>query len=107
MLRRPPRSTLFPYTTLFRSLKNESSGTNTNGWLGRPLNGCIRARGHFKLSPAAGCDRLCTSLGSNFLRGIEGIERLQVRSRQHRGDEHLSRYPILPVDLHDVAFRYV
>src|SRR3712207_7279337 len=23
MIRRPPRSTLFPYTTLFRSLKNE------------------------------------------------------------------------------------
>src|SRR5690348_17982156 len=27
MLRRPPRSTLFPYTTLFRSGKDESSGT--------------------------------------------------------------------------------
>src|SRR2546426_8372340 len=27
MIRRPPRSTLFPYTTLFRSLKTE-----TNAW---------------------------------------------------------------------------
>src|SRR5690554_7489691 len=26
MLRRPPRSTLFPYTTLFRSLKGPESG---------------------------------------------------------------------------------
>src|SRR2546428_10351054 len=26
MIRRPPRSTLFPYTTLFRSLQPESSG---------------------------------------------------------------------------------
>src|SRR5688572_31936591 len=26
MLRRPPRSTLFPYTTLFRSLKREGAG---------------------------------------------------------------------------------
>src|SRR2546429_4901773 len=25
MIRRPPRSTLFPYTTLFRSLRNQSS----------------------------------------------------------------------------------
>src|SRR5256885_7174359 len=27
MIRRPPRSTLFPYTTLFRSGKDTSSGT--------------------------------------------------------------------------------
>src|SRR5436309_9369100 len=26
MIRRPPRSTLFPYTTLFRSLESESGG---------------------------------------------------------------------------------
>src|SRR5260221_12246225 len=26
MIRRPPRSTLFPYTTLFRSIKNQGSG---------------------------------------------------------------------------------
>src|SRR2546422_7734336 len=26
MIRRPPRSTLFPYTTLFRSLVNDASG---------------------------------------------------------------------------------
>src|SRR3989442_7257414 len=26
MIRRPPRSTLFPYTTLFRSLMSESAG---------------------------------------------------------------------------------
>src|SRR3712207_8295429 len=28
MIRRPPRSTLFPYTTLFRSLSRCSSGTH-------------------------------------------------------------------------------
>ena len=27
MIRRPPRSTLFPYTTLFRSLAKEGKGT--------------------------------------------------------------------------------
>src|SRR5258708_10800609 len=27
MIRRPPRSTLFPYTTLFRSLRVEDAGT--------------------------------------------------------------------------------
>src|SRR2546430_9724873 len=40
MIRRPPRSTLFPYTTLFRSITvYHSSGTNENafvniGWIG-------------------------------------------------------------------------
>src|SRR3712207_7306114 len=28
MIRRPPRSTLFPYTTLFRSLMNRSQSSN-------------------------------------------------------------------------------
>src|SRR2546422_8618272 len=37
MIRRPPRSTLFPYTTLFRSVyRNERSGT---------LHGMLRVRG--------------------------------------------------------------
>src|SRR5260370_30850175 len=31
MIRRPPRSTLFPYTTLFRSLYDASSGRNGGG----------------------------------------------------------------------------
>src|ERR1041384_5623921 len=32
MIRRPPRSTLFPYTTLFRSLAFLGSGTLIEGW---------------------------------------------------------------------------
>src|SRR5256885_9053016 len=31
MIRRPPRSTLFPYTTLFRSVKTNSSKSETSG----------------------------------------------------------------------------
>src|SRR2546425_7094586 len=30
MIRRPPRSTLFPYTTLFRSLRDESCHTDSS-----------------------------------------------------------------------------
>src|SRR5690554_7623845 len=41
MLRRPPRSTLFPYTTLFRSLGNrlfrQVDGTTGSGTLGRSV----------------------------------------------------------------------
>src|SRR3712207_8818953 len=29
MIRRPPRSTLFPYTTLFRSMQEQTTTTNT------------------------------------------------------------------------------
>jgi len=45
MIRRPPRSTLFPYTTLFRSLEEDvdalslagSFGINAREWAGVPL----------------------------------------------------------------------
>src|SRR2546422_8315788 len=33
MIRRPPRSTLFPYTTLFRSLKGKATFTTMEGQL--------------------------------------------------------------------------
>src|SRR3712207_6995945 len=32
MIRRPPRSTLFPYTTLFRSALGEAAGTDLTAW---------------------------------------------------------------------------
>src|SRR5256885_11825150 len=43
MIRRPPRSTLFPYTTLFRSLPTAVAGISLtallagNGWVGQYL----------------------------------------------------------------------
>src|SRR3712207_9341414 len=38
MIRRPPRSTLFPYTTLFRSVSPVSSGSNSAGALRNTLD---------------------------------------------------------------------
>src|SRR3712207_7330961 len=32
MIRRPPRSTLFPYTTLFRSESNRDGADDNNSW---------------------------------------------------------------------------
>src|ERR1022692_5042930 len=37
MIRRPPRSTLFPYTTLFRSVINTLSVLMAWGWNGHPI----------------------------------------------------------------------
>src|SRR2546430_12241645 len=39
MIRRPPRSTLFPYTTLFRSSNTASAGFETSGEFSTPDNG--------------------------------------------------------------------
>src|SRR3712207_6948873 len=48
MIRRPPRSTLFPYTTLFRSRWPDRSGST--GRCARPPTGSVLAR----LAPADG-----------------------------------------------------
>src|SRR5438309_10090799 len=49
MIRRPPRSTLFPYTTLFRSLPFEDGFSNAQGeiaWWGRRAAGGPRSEEH-------------------------------------------------------------
>src|SRR5256885_7554333 len=59
MIRRPPRSTLFPYTTLFRS-----RGGTTSRSCSRPS--CLRCKRHTGvLLPAA--DRKSTRLNSSHL----------------------------------------
>src|SRR3712207_7521118 len=54
MIRRPPRSTLFPYTTLFRSVSRAPAGcaSSSPGLSGAPL-GRSRLRGRRRRS--AGC----------------------------------------------------
>src|SRR3989475_10778533 len=43
MIRRPPRSTLFPYTTLFRSLPIQPQGAlGHEAWLREPTHGIER-----------------------------------------------------------------
>src|SRR5260221_1793899 len=51
MIRRPPRSTLFPYTTLFRSngqdeLTDDSRRLNSQAVIGKVLHGFIRSEEH-------------------------------------------------------------
>src|SRR2546426_8853324 len=48
MIRRPPRSTLFPYTTLFRSVMRVGVLVDEELIVGRPVRFDVRAR--------AGCD---------------------------------------------------
>src|SRR3712207_7121403 len=71
MIRRPPRSTLFPYTTLFRSLVLVR-GYITPGYYGNPPDAmaAFRADGWFDTGDigsldAAGKDRKSTRLNSS------------------------------------------
>src|SRR5256885_6530754 len=66
MIRRPPRSTLFPYTTLFRSQKLEAPRRlrRRNGTLHRtPRPEPLR----FVVPASAGIDRKSTRLNSSHL----------------------------------------
>src|SRR3712207_7707235 len=53
MIRRPPRSTLFPYTTLFRSAGN---GQDAHATSARPTASRARAAGRTRARPGARAD---------------------------------------------------
>src|SRR2546422_2425134 len=55
MIRRPPRSTLFPYTTLFRSAANGDPGLPQGGEIRRNMR--AGAFGPSRLRPVAGSGR--------------------------------------------------
>src|SRR5256885_8397285 len=59
MIRRPPRSTLFPYTTLFRSGNRKQSRSRARAGIGKPGGNCWRA--------ATRRDRKSTRLNSSHL----------------------------------------
>src|SRR2546426_9360174 len=73
MIRRPPRSTLFPYTTLFRSrLCRATRAAGPDAGSGRPATPArhVRSLGHHPEPPAAdllGGDRKSTRLNSSHL----------------------------------------
>src|SRR5258706_9476497 len=53
MIRRPPRSTLFPYTTLFRSLHPRPSASCNSSWPGPPaISTCSTTSPNCKSVPA-------------------------------------------------------
>src|SRR3712207_8351867 len=77
MIRRPPRSTLFPYTTLFRSHPDHRTGDPrgwhpalpaTRGQFGPPTGGVHDSRGRLHAGPlltAVRPDRKSTRLNSS------------------------------------------
>src|SRR3712207_8027406 len=63
MIRRPPRSTLFPYTTLFRSVEEEGIDDVVEGAPAIPLQ---IARRHAPVPIERGCQRLATDRGGGL-----------------------------------------
>src|SRR2546430_10261861 len=73
MIRRPPRSTLFPYTTLFRSLGNIGAGWLREG----ELDSAEADLGHSRLLAAAIGD---IRVEANAVRSEEHTSELQSQS---------------------------
>src|SRR2546422_6984951 len=101
MIRRPPRSTLFPYTTLFRSLKwvdslagndqmvilqaganteVKQSATSEKAALRRALQGCACSDGPTRLIP----DRKSTRLNSSHGYISYAVFCLKKKKKTHR-----------------------
>src|SRR5438445_9324904 len=92
MLRRPPRSTLFPYTTLFRSEKVSYHGKFVNfdnvglGW--KPI------RAHIPLYvPATATDRKSTRLNSSHANISYAVFCLKKKKTKRTNQANLSTTP--------------
>src|SRR2546429_4478647 len=83
MIRRPPRSTLFPYTTLFRSARRQRPRPDERGDLGRGrglvpvFQHCIRDGVPAELCPSA--------LRQGVLRGTPSRDRKSTRLNSSHG----------------------
>src|SRR3989441_13319674 len=90
MIRRPPRSTLFPYTTLFRSQERSRAGEQLRGIAGA-RDVVVRA----ELQPPDPLRRLASVRGDEHRDELE-VGRLQARQQVEpvhvgeRSEEHTS-----------------
>src|SRR3712207_7371309 len=88
MIRRPPRSTLFPYTTLFRSSKKQSHVSQAC----RPLRRCRGESSHPSQGPsrASGCGRRLQRTSRR--RGDLAVTPKGVRSEEHTSELQSRQY---------------
>src|SRR2546425_13155873 len=91
MIRRPPRSTLFPYTTLFRSLQR---GLRSLGWhvdsMPRNVIGCDQGKvcGYCGYGCALGAKQSCTKtwLADAQQHGARFLVETRARSEEHTSE---------------------
>src|SRR5436305_4722542 len=102
MLRRPPRSTLFPYTTLFRSEQLDAvhagqlhvAQGHVEGALGGQGQGLLGA-GAAGGGPAPGRDRKSTRLNSSHVRISYAVFCLKKKKKTHTTTPHTQK-PLPP-----------
>src|SRR3712207_7537410 len=80
MIRRPPRSTLFPYTTLFRSQRQDSRGLR--GRVGRRLLPARALRGQARTVPR--------QLGARGHRAEQGVAQDRKSTRLNSSHANIS-----------------
>src|SRR5258707_8625923 len=88
MIRRPPRSTLFPYTTLFRSRKAVGDQLGPGG------GDRARGRGHLPPPPDCCClplDRKSTRLNSSHANISYAVFCLKKKNIPRRAPRHVTR----------------
>src|SRR5260370_9993013 len=73
MIRRPPRSTLFPYTTLFRSISRPS----TNMLTMEPISSRPRIQRFWMRCPAPGTSHATAGATTDMVRSEEHTSELQ------------------------------
>src|SRR3989441_12392400 len=82
MIRRPPRSTLFPYTTLFRSLELNLAQVDFQLLRKQHGHGCVRPLSHFNLVH----DQRHTAVAIDTNEGVGG-EPVILHTPRHRQTE--------------------
>src|SRR5256885_16945983 len=90
MIRRPPRSTLFPYTTLFRSPHCEELGLNLGAvdFVTKPFRPAVlkaRVRTHLEIAQQRQMLQLLSHSD-----GLTGVANRRFFSAQLRSEEHTS-----------------
>src|SRR5690242_21197094 len=83
MLRRPPRSTLFPYTTLFRSIESILTGRASGGPYASLVDLCDRI--DLRLCNKRVLESLIDAGACDSLTGYGGSQRAQ-RSEEHTSE---------------------
>src|SRR2546425_8892764 len=81
MIRRPPRSTLFPYTTLFRSHQDREDAHQRVVEIGREMKKCLGLDAERDLGAKDGRQQLAAGLNRPFRPAM-----LQARSEEHTSE---------------------
>src|SRR3712207_8605049 len=93
MIRRPPRSTLFPYTTLFRSVRVAHLGERLGGEQAADATGAVQDDRHVAvrdrgLDMLLEVDRKSTRLNSSHANISYAVFCLKKKKKDHRQVQH-------------------